>query len=235
MKEGRIFFGVLGFTLLALVAAMFIPQDEKRAQVNELPWQITPTAEGSIQVFDITLGNSTLLEVERKLRHVAVVNLFIRLEDGAEKPVIEAFFERVELAGLGAQVVVTFDIAEADLLAMFERGVRIAKMGSGERKVDLAGDDLAVLYQTPIATLTYLPKINLSSEMILNRFGQPLEQIAEPEGGAVHWLYPEKGLDLLLSDERKEVLQYLPPRDFDRLLQPLREKGERIVSPEVTG
>lgn len=223
MSEWKTILGVVLFSVVALAAAILIPSTEPPAP-DELPWRIEPTADGSITVFGITLGRTTLAEVERRLRQEAKVNLFIRTGDGGgERPVVEAFFDRVELAGLGAQMVVTFDLPEAELLAMFERGERIAKVGSGDRKVILAAEDLAQIYRLPVTTLTYLPKINLSQEVAAQRFGEPAERLREPKGGAVHWLYPARGLDLLLSEEEKEVLQYMPPRDFERLLQPLRE------------
>jgi hypothetical protein len=36
-----------------------------------------------------------------------------------------------------------------------------------------------------------------------------------------HFLYPEQGLDLQLNTKGKEVLQYVPPRDFSALRTPL--------------
>jgi hypothetical protein len=48
-----------------------------------------------------------------------------------------------------------------------------------------------------------------------------LERIAEGPG-VNHWLYPEKGLDIVVSDDGKEVLQYVAPRDFRQPVAPLR-------------
>ena len=36
-----------------------------------------------------------------------------------------------------------------------------------------------------------------------------------------HFLYPDKGLDLVLDSKGKEVLQYVAPADFARLRAPL--------------
>jgi hypothetical protein len=56
--------------------------------------------------------------------------------------------------------------------------------------------------------------------MITQRFGQPAERI---KAGTTfeHLLYPDRGLDIRLDTEGKEVLQYVAPRDFTRIREPL--------------
>lgn len=73
----------------------------------------------------------------------------------------------------------------------------------------------------PISAMTYMPFANLEEDIIVGRFGEPAEKIRSHEQ-AQHWLYPEKGLDLIINDVGKEILQYVPPGEFDRLVQPLR-------------
>lgn len=60
--------------------------------------------------------------------------------------------------------------------------------------------------------MTFIPSINLDEEVIRTRFGEP-DQRTELEG-VVHFLYPEKGLDVVIIEEGKEVIQYVVPRDF---------------------
>jgi hypothetical protein len=45
-----------------------------------------------------------------------------------------------------------------------------------------------------------------------------------PAAGVEHWLYPEKGLDLMLNDSGKEVLQYVAPREFATLARPFEDQ-----------
>jgi hypothetical protein len=104
---------------------------------------------------------------------------------------------------------------------MYNNGVRVANMGGGRQKITVAEADLAKLKQTPIASLTYLPKANLDAGMISSRFGEPAERIKERDSLIEHWLYPQKGLDIALDPEGKEVLQYVQPRHFESLRAPL--------------
>ncbi len=58
-----------------------------------------------------------------------------------------------------------------------------------------------------------MPSFNLDEEIAQARFGTPAE-IIEVDAKQKHLLYPDKGLDLILSEDGKEVLQYLPPGEF---------------------
>ena len=108
---------------------------------------------------------------------------------------------------------------------MYGRGLRISGV-ENSKKITPAPDDAARLRELPISSLTYMPSIRLEEEIFVKRFGQPGQRIREKESGAVHWLYPQNGLDITLGGKEKPVLQYVPPRDFDRLLQPLLANGE---------
>lgn len=225
--ERYVFLGVLAFTVIALGLGMLIPgQDKQKIELN-LPWQVEMSVEGKSRVFGLELGTSTLQDAQNRFRELYRVNMFVR--DDSEK-VVEAYFESVTLSGLRARVVVVLDLTPAQLDGLYDRGVRIAKLDSGGRKVTLNDTDLLGMATAPIASLTYLPRSHLSAEMVETRFGSPAERIREKddEEGVEHWLYPQYGLDLILHEKGKEVLQYVQPARFERLRKPLIEKGELI-------
>ena len=91
------------------------------------------------------------------------------------------------------------------------------------RRYRLHPDDLPVAYQAPVKVINFLPSFNLDEEIVQARFDTPAE-IIQVDAQQQHWLYPDKGLDIILNTDGKEVLQYLPPGDFsahrDQLRQP---------------
>ena len=226
--ERFIFLRVLLLTLLALAVAMLLPGKAPEGPVY-LPWQVERTERGSSRVFGLELGRSTLNEVQQRFEEVFEVSMFAR-DDGSK--VVEAYFDSVSLSGLRARVVVVMALTPEQLDGFYERGERIATMGSGTRKVTLGDADLQRLAEMPIASLTYIPKANLDAELVKARFGTPVERIRETggEGRVEHWLYPELGLDLSLHEKGKEVLQYVQPARFESLRQPLLEKGEVMTN-----
>ena len=211
------FLSVLVFTVFAVGIGVFVLPGKPPGDVH-LPWQTSVTPEGDLSVLGVTVGRTTLGEAEEIFKEPAEVSLFAK--DSGSKSV-EAYFDSVDVSGLRARIVVVMTVDEASLNGMFDRGVRIANMGGGRRKVTLADDDLGRLMQMPIASLTYIPKINLTAEMVRSRFGEPAERIAEPDSKVEHWLYPDRGLDLALDAEGKEVLQYVRPANFEQIRAPL--------------
>jgi hypothetical protein len=226
--ERFIFLGVLLLTLLALGIAMLLPGKAPEGPTY-LPWQIEKTLSGSTRVFGLELGKSTLADAQQRFKEVYEVSMFAR-DDGSK--VVEAYFDSLTLSGLRARVVLVMEMSPEQLDGFYKRGERIATMGSGTRKVTLADNDLQRLATMPIASLTYIPKANLDAELIQARFGKPVERIREigGESRVEHWLYPEQGLDLILHEKGKEVLQYVQPARFELLRKPLSDKGEVVAN-----
>jgi hypothetical protein len=183
--------------------------------------QVSPG--GGVRVFGITVGETSLGAAEKLLGR-GEITLF-KSPDG--KKGIEAYFDNVNLSGLSAKMVLAMHIPEAELQGMHQRGVRASSLGSGTQKVQLSAEDLQRVRTAPVASLTYMPGIHLSSEDALKRFGMPAEKWREKESKVEHWLYPQIGLDIAFSESEKEVLQYVPPADFNRLREPLTQ-GERL-------
>ena len=92
-------------------------------------------------------------------------------------------------------------------------------MASGARKLLPTDSDWQLAQQASIAGISFIPAINLDDGIINNRFGTPETQLHSEE--LTHYLYPRKGLDIALSENGKEVLQYIAPRQFHKLSQPL--------------
>ncbi len=224
--ERYIFLGVLLFTLLALAIGLLLPTKSPEESVY-LPWQIEQTASGSIRVLGLELGHSTLGDAERRFNEPYEVSMFAR-DDGNK--VVEVYFDSITLSGIRARVVLVMGLTEEQLNGFYERGVRVATMGSGTRKVTIHDSDFRALATLPIASITYIPKANLTPELIQARFGQPAERIMEKEteSPVEHWLYPQQGLDLIWHEKGKEVLQYVQPLQFETLRKPLLEKGQRV-------
>ena len=227
--ERKIFLNILLFSLLAVAIAVFFPadRDEIANHQQSLPWQIEPTADGSITVFSLTLEKSPLIKaIQRWDEEAHEIRMFVSPEG---KQVVELYFNQTRLAGLRAKIVLTVLLSEEDMQAMFNRGTRISTLGDGSRKVTLHPDDLLTVQQSPIKLITYLPKAKLDAALINSRFGEPAEKIAEKKGSTTHWLYPNKGLDIALDTETgKTVFQYIAPRNFEQVMTPLKQLEDKF-------
>jgi len=215
----KIIAGVLVLAVAALVIGIMIPGGSDKP-TQTFPWQIIHTEDGATQVFGLTLGQSTLQQAEQVFQSESELSLFDPAA-GKGQRVVEAYFDKVNLGGLSAKVVAVIALTPEQLQTMFERGVRISTLGDGSRKVTLHAQDVAQVRETPIYTITYLPRIRLEKALLEKRFGKPEQVITEKESNTNHWLYPRLGLDIALDEKNNAVLQYVAPAQFAQLVKPL--------------
>jgi hypothetical protein len=220
--DRQIVLSILGVAVLAFLGVLLLMPASIEEGPTRLPWHIEQDVSGHTKVFGFTIGETTLAEVRELFGEDGKVNLF--QDPGREEAYgVEAFFDQVHLQRLRADFVITLDVDQATLAAMYERGLRISQMGSGSRKIRLDPEDLEALASRPIRTISYLPKARLDNELIEQRFGAPALRLTEPKTDIVHWLYPERGLDIGREPGGNVVIQYVDPDDFDRVLQPLQD------------
>ena len=218
--ESKIYWGVGILAMLIFAGSFFMPGNPGRK--DDVPWNIEHPTSNSVRVFGLTLGESSSGDAEARFREEGKPSLF---RSAGGELVAEMFFEQVNLAGLRSRVVVTVAVPAAELNGMYERGLRMAATGSG-KKITVTPEDVARLRTLPISSLTYMPGVRVEETMFLKRFGQPAQRIQEKKSGAIHWLYPQNGLDITLGGREKPLLQYVPPKDFGKLADPLLANGE---------
>lgn len=186
-----------------------------------LPWQIEVRPDGSSRVMGLTLSNgpeaSTLADVRRVFG--AEVQIAVIAAPG-EAGSLEAFVDPAQLGFVSGKLVVTARLDAATLQGLRERALKSDFMESATRKYTLSPADEALALKAPVAALSFIPQARLDADAILARFGQPARRV-QSNGHLEHFLYPDKGLDVILDTEGKELLQYVPPADFDRLSAPL--------------
>lgn len=218
--DKKIIIGVLVFALIASIVGLLIPA-EKQPAVQTFPWQIELTPEGKTKVFGLTLGQSTLQQAEQVFGAISELSLFYPVPGQGQRGV-EAYFDKVNLGGLSARVVAVMSFTPEQLQSMHDRGARISTLGDGSRKVTLHTDDVRLVRNTSIYSITYLPRIRLEKELLEKRFGKPDQLVAEQNTNTQHWMYPELGLDIALDENSYAVFQYIAPSQFEALLEPLK-------------
>jgi hypothetical protein len=233
--DRKIVLGVIGAALLGFFAVLLlIPPTIHDGQVR-LPWRTSVDAAGRTQVFGFTLGETSLAEVRDLFGQEGTINLF-ETPGWTDRYGVEVYFEQVYLQSLRADFVMTLDVDQRTLEGMYERGLRISQLGSGSKKIKLDPNDVDALLQRPIRAITYLPQARLDEALIERRFGPPAERRTETETGIVHWLYPERGIDVARDPKGKVVIQYVTRADFAGLLAPLaRPTNDGPGSPQTSG
>lgn len=214
-------FSILALIVAALVIPFFLPGASKIDGVDperNLPWQIVvDEQEGIATVFGIRPGVDTLGSMRAVLGGEPEVAIIAR---PGETGSLEAYYAQLPLGFVLAKMILTVDATPEQIAAMRERALKAEYMESTTRKIRLHPDDLATVADLPVKALSVIPTVNLDEATVVLRFGEPSERIAVSDK-LVHLLYPERGLDVVVDADGKELLQYVAPRDFALLRDPL--------------
>lgn len=225
---------IIALILAALVLPFLVPIGSQRAGVDpeaNLPWQIDVDGQGGSRVFGLRPGVSTLGEVRQRLGGELEVAIIAAPD---EVGTLEAYVAQVPLGFVLARVIVTVDAEKSQIVAMRERALKAVHMESTTRKIKLHPEDLVAVDSLPIKAISVIPTVNLDEATVIQRFGQPGERIALGEK-RVHLLYPDKGLDVVVDADGKELLQYVAPRQFSLLREPLQAELAATAAKQQAG
>jgi hypothetical protein len=216
----KVFLSVLAavVVLLALSLLLPVPRGEGGDKpVLGLPWQVEIQPDGSTRVFGLIIGNSSLSDARDRFGKDGEIAI---VAAPGETGSLEIYYPDVTLGAVTGKMIVTAELAKDMVEAMRQRAKKAEYMQSNTKKARLDDADLPAAYAAPIRALAFVPSVNLDEQMLLLRFGPPSERIPAEEN-VEHFLYPERGLDIILDSKGKELLQYVAPRDFAQLREPL--------------
>jgi hypothetical protein len=211
---------MIALIAIALVVPFLLPGLGKQQGVDpnaNLPWQIELDGQGGSSVFGLRPGVSTLGEVRQRFGNDIDVAI---IAEPNEMGTLEGYYSQVALGFVLARVIVTVDAQNDAISALRDRALRAKHMESSTHKITLNPEDLATIEKMPVKAISVIPSVNLDEATVIQRFGQPGERLVVSEQ-RVHLLYPEKGLDVVVDSDGKELLQYVAPRNFAVLREPL--------------
>ncbi len=216
---------VIALAAIVLAVTLLRPTTGERntQAITGLPWQIEILPDGHSKVFGLTLGASTLGDARQRFgsdMEVAVISA------PGEAGSLEAYYPQVTAGVLTGKMILTAALDKESVERMRQRAVKKQHMESSTRKFSLDPDDLAQAYDTLIESITFIPSASFDADIAVSHFGQPAERIRMSER-AENLLYPAQGLALTLDSEGKEILQYVAPKHFARLRDPLFNKASR--------
>jgi hypothetical protein len=217
----KILASLLVLIALALAVSFWArpPEAPESRAVEGLPWQIEVLEDGNSRVFGLTLGRDTLGDVLARLGPDMELAIIVA-GDGPES--LEMYYSRYTAGVLTGKLVLSGVLDAATLAAMRQRSGLPRYLDSGARKYHLQSADLARAHAAPLQSITFIPDARLDEDIAIRRFGPPMETIRQGKT-TIHLLYPHLGLDLMLNEGYRDVLQYVAPREFEHLRAPLLE------------
>ena len=219
MKTALIVFVLV---ILALVLPFFMSEQKPPENVDiNLPWQIAVDEAGNSEVFGLTPGKSVLADARQRFGNDFEVAIIAAPNEAGA---LEAYYDRVFMGQIQGRLILTLDYSETDIAAIRKRAVKREYMESSTRKITLRPDDTAQAEHATIRAITLIPGASLDEIVIIERFGKAAEILREGET-LTHYLYPQKGLDIVHDKKGKEILHYVAPAKFGAQIQAPLEKA----------
>jgi hypothetical protein len=210
---------VFALVLLALVLPLFMmPKTLPEGFERNLPWQITIDASGNSEVFGLTPGQSRLADARALFGGDFDVAVIAASEQvGA----LEVDYAQRSFGPLLGRLILTLEASPEEIEAMRGRALKREYREGSTKKFTLHPDDRARAEEAVIRAISLIPNARLEEETITRLFGAAAETL--PEGETLtHYLYPDKGLDIVIDKKGRDILQYVAPGDFaTRIRAPL--------------
>ncbi len=206
---------VLFIFLIGLTIYTLWPIESERSSVTIHVWDAHINAQGRLNVLDVVLGETTLKQAEAILLTQSERALFLELNEGKpQNESIEAFFptspDRV-------QMIIELTAPDELLQRIKARALKTIVFPSGSAKMTIAPEDMFDVESLTTKSITYIPNTALDIALVTKHYGQAEQQIHDNDN-SLHLLYPALGLDVVLPQKGKPLLQFVPPEQFERLL-----------------
>lgn len=204
MKERHI----VGYTLLAAFIAfaiMFLlTRDIQTPENQAMPWQSYINDQDQTVVFDLTMGQSKLLDAARLFGTEIEASLF---ENENVDPELEVYFSNTKVGGISARIILNLVLNKQNIDILRDNIDVSMMMPSGVKKTTFKSKAESLMSRFTIKSLTFIPRADLPENVVIDLFGKP-DRVDLSDQGISYWYYPKKGLKIIMDDEQKDILEF---------------------------
>lgn len=203
---------VIGSTLLSAVIGFglifLFTQGTLMPKNQAMPWDSYLNENRQTVVFDLTMGQSTLIDAARLFGTEIEASLF---ENEAADSALEVYFSNTKVGGISAKIILNL-VAEPETIKQLRSHIdQIMLMPSGVKKTTFTRLGERLLSHLTIKSLSFIPRADLAGKVITTRFGIPSQVDNNPVDGNAYWHYPNKGLRVIIRDKQKEIFEFYNP------------------------
>lgn len=207
---------IISMVTIVFVWALFSLTEKKEGTQN-YPWDISVNTQGHLKVFGLIIDESSIIDSKNLLN----ANPKLALLQSKDKSLaLELDLGEHSFGLITGRLLANIDISEEHKQRLKKNNVKFTGFESGSAKMSLDHEDAIELLTYPLNGFTFIPYGAFDEQKVLKFFGTPEQRIKENET-MEHFLYPEKGLSIIVDQSGKEVFQYVSPKNFSRLKSPL--------------
>lgn len=204
MKERHIIgYTVLG-AILVFLAIFLFTRDMEMPKNQAMPWQSYINDKQQTIVFNLTMGESHLIDAARQFGTEIEASLF---ENDSVEPELEVYFSSTKVGGISARIVLNLLVNDQTIEKLLKNIDESMLMPSGVRKTTFTPTGERLMSNLTIKSLSFVPRTNLEEQVIEDLFGKP-DRIEPATKEVTYWHYQQKGLRIIVDNEQKEILEF---------------------------
>jgi len=163
---------------------------------------------GQLHVLGLTLGKTVLREAEVALKSRSDIALYIYPEEHPEAGLkLEAFFPAI---ADHSKVILELDSDEETVKMIQQRSTLPHLYPNKVARMNLHPEDLAIVQQLTVKSLTLIPSIEITIATVQARFGEP-SSIQHAEDGTSYYHFDSIGLKAKLKEGDAAHLYFTNP------------------------
>ncbi len=201
--------------ILMIGTAMMIAvigQHEQTTQLDTMPWDVDRLENGSLRVFNITLGKTRIQEANQIFARFGKTQLLVTTDVDKNKTYqLITTYEDLIIGGLIAKIELTYQLTQDDLKNIVSslENMHDAKTQKYSQKYSVSEEVQMQYLNTPVASIIYTPSIDYGLETIRQNFGQAAEE-SKLNNNEQLWYYPEMGLQIYIHKTEPDQFIYAP-------------------------
>ena len=163
---------------------------------------------GRVHVLGIVLGETTLRSAEKALKSRSDIALYIYPDTHKDAGMrLEAFFPSI---ADHSKVILVLD-ADQQLLEQIQQNSTVPHLyPNSVARMNLHPVNIPTVHQLRVSRLTLIPSLSITAEMLNSRFGEAAAVTTDGEG-AMHYMFPDVGLEAVLSEKDASMLHFSNP------------------------
>ena len=207
LKNLPVFLQVLLFAILATLGAwLLLPGAPGQVDMRDLPWNSFRDDQGRVHALGLVIGQSTLRDAMARYGKDVEIKEFTN--EDLQPASVEAYFPSIYIVSIKSPLILRLKVSPQRMQALLEEAPGVRATPSGDKEVLLSDFQARSLLDAPIEAITLPVSKDLPKEAILKRFGQPTHIRKNPADNTERWIYPEKGLEIIVDPDGKEVLEW---------------------------
>ena len=196
---------LLATLLLVLGGWLLFPDAPHPYKKEQLPWNSFRDEQGHVHALGLTIGKSTLADAMALYGRDVEVKLFA---DAQLRPTsVEAYFPTIYIGSIKAPLILRLAVGPERKQALLKEAPGVRATPTGDKEALLSDFQARSLLHVPIEAITLVGR-DLPEEALLKRFGPPPYRRKSPADKTERWIYPDKGLEIIVDPEGREVFEW---------------------------